>query len=113
MSFTLPRAIAQAPGRTQRQLERAKAAFSTFRSGEEDERAAQIAALPVVEWKGRALYTLTCPADFGKGPHQVNVPEAVLWALIDLRAFRCPYHPTAEQKTQAKLVPRQCRLFLS
>jgi hypothetical protein len=56
------------------------------------QRQEQIDALPVVAWRGRTLRTLTCMATSGKGPHAVNVPEALLWALIDLRAFRCPYH---------------------
>lgn len=51
-----------------------------------------IDALPTVKWKGRTLYTIRCAADFGNGPHNVNVPESVLWSLIDLRAFRCAYH---------------------
>jgi len=55
-------------------------------------RAAEIAALPLVVWRGRRLRTLRCRADFGAGPHDVNVPEAVLWALIDVGHFRCPYH---------------------
>jgi len=56
------------------------------------QRAAAIAQLPVVEWRGRALRTLRCAADFGRGPHNVNVPEYVCWALISLEHFRCPYH---------------------
>jgi len=55
-------------------------------------REAEIAQLPKVEWKGRNLYQLQCNGDFGKGPHPMNVPESVLWNLIDLRAFRCAYH---------------------
>jgi hypothetical protein len=58
----------------------------------EAQRAFEIAFLPRVEWRGRTLYTLTCAGDFGKGPHKVNVPESLLWSLIDLRVFRCPYH---------------------
>ncbi len=57
-------------------------------------REAEIAALPVVIWKGRTLYTLRCHGDYGKGPHDMNVPLYVPWALIDFRAFRCPYHVT-------------------
>ena len=55
-------------------------------------RAAEITALPLVAWKGRDLRTLRCHATFGNGPHDVNVPEALLWAVIDLRAWRCPHH---------------------
>ncbi len=52
----------------------------------------EIEALPMVEWRGRTLYSLRCDADFGNGPHVVNVPERVLWSLIDVRHFRCVYH---------------------
>lgn len=58
----------------------------------ERRREAEIAALPQVVWKGRTLYTLQCQAETGRGPHLVNLPELWLWALIDLRRFRCPYH---------------------
>lgn len=57
-----------------------------------DRRAREIASLPLVVWKGRTLRTLRCNGETGRGPHDVNVPEQHLWALIDLRAFRCPYH---------------------
>ncbi len=56
------------------------------------ERQHQIDQLPTVVWKGRRLYTITCHADSGKGPHVLNVPEALLWQLIALEAFRCPWH---------------------
>lgn len=52
----------------------------------------QMRALPQVEWKGKTLYTIRCHGTRGKGPHTVHVPESVLWSLIDIRAFRCPYH---------------------
>lgn len=55
-------------------------------------RAAAIAALPAVEWKGRTLRTVRCRGDFGRGPHDVNVPESTLWTLIHIEAFLCPYH---------------------
>ena len=58
----------------------------------ESGRAAEIAALPVVEWKGRRLHTLRCHGETGRGPHDVNVPESLLWSLISLRRYRCPYH---------------------
>lgn len=69
-------------------------AFFRDSRGEADEqqRANQIAALPVVTWKGRTLHTLRCHGETGKGPHDVNVAEWMCWALIDLRAFRCVYH---------------------
>jgi hypothetical protein len=72
---------------------RARAAFVELRGeAEAARRAAEIQQLPIVQWRGRTLYTLRCRADFGRGPHDVNVPEHVPWSLIDLRAFRCPYH---------------------
>ena len=55
-------------------------------------RAREIAALPTVVWKGRTLYTLRCDADFGRGPHLMNVPESVLWSLIHLSRYRCAWH---------------------
>ena len=56
----------------------------------------EIGALPVVEWKGAKLRTLRCNGSTGKGPHLVHVPEGVLWALIDFRAYRCVYHEGSE-----------------
>jgi hypothetical protein len=55
-------------------------------------RQAEIDRLPVVVWKGRTLYTLRCVGTSGKGPHDVNVPEGLCWALIGLDHFRCVYH---------------------
>ena len=55
-------------------------------------RETEIAALPVVLWKGRTLYTLRCNGTSGKGPHDVNVPLMLVWHLIDLRRFFCVYH---------------------
>jgi len=56
------------------------------------ERFRAIAALPTVVWKGRTLYTIRCQGDFGQGPHAVNVPESLLWALMSLEGFHCAYH---------------------
>jgi hypothetical protein len=55
-------------------------------------RAAEIAALPTREWRGRTLHTLRCQGDFGRGPHDMNVPLSLLWHLIDLRRFLCAFH---------------------
>ena len=55
-------------------------------------RQAEIAALPTVQFKGRTLYTLRCHGTRGKGPHDVNVPESLLWQLIGLTRYRCVYH---------------------
>lgn len=57
-----------------------------------ERRLREIAELPVVEWKGRTLYTLRCHGTSGKGPHDVNVPIALVWHLTDLRRYFCPYH---------------------
>lgn len=76
-----------------RWLIRARNAFITMVGVERAaERQRQINALPSVEWKGRTLRTVTCHAQFGRGPHVQNVPERILWALIDVRAYRCPFH---------------------
>jgi hypothetical protein len=55
-------------------------------------RGEDIRRLPTVDWKGRALFTLRCNGPFGNGPHDVNVPESLLWSLIDLDRFLCAYH---------------------
>ena len=55
-------------------------------------REAEIAALPTVAWKGQTLYTLRCHGVSGKGPHDVNVPLALLWHLISFKRFLCVYH---------------------
>lgn len=50
-------------------------------------------SLPLVTWKGKSLRTLRCNGTSGKGPHSQNVTEGQLWALIDLRHWRCAFHP--------------------
>lgn len=72
---------------------RARAAFVAWR-GPVDvvRRAEEIASLPVIEWKGKTLYALRCVGTSGKGPHTVNVPESLLWTLIRLDDFLCPFH---------------------
>jgi len=74
-------------------LRAAQAAFRQYR-GEDGyaEREAAIAALPVAEWKGRQLRAFRCHGETGKGPHDVNVPESLLWVLIGLDRWKCPYH---------------------
>ena len=57
-----------------------------------EERAAEIAALPCVDWRGRTLRTVRCNGTTGKGPHDYNVPESVLWHFRDIQRFVCPYH---------------------
>lgn len=55
-------------------------------------RASEIAALPTVEWKGRTLRTIRCHGETGRGPHDVHVPESLLWSLLDLQTYRCVFH---------------------
>jgi len=77
-----------------RQTEAARAMFRIARPGRkaEAERATEIAALPTVTWKGRRLYILRCHGETGRGPHDLNVPEALLWSLITLDRYVCPFH---------------------
>ena len=97
VSFYPDGAGARAPHQDARNA-RARAAFIEFR-GEADaeRRAAEIAALPAVTWKGRTLRTIRCHGTTGKGPHDVNVPESLLWSLIGLDGFCCVYHPRESQ----------------
>lgn len=77
----------------QRRAERAMRAFTeTHGAAAAWARAAFIGSLPIVEWKGQRLYTLRCHGTTGRGPHDVNVPEALLWTLIEPTTFRCPFH---------------------
>ncbi|HVL65757.1 MAG TPA: hypothetical protein VM364_00715 [Vicinamibacterales bacterium] len=77
----------------ERQADTARAAFLEVAGPARSfQRSLEIARLPRVDWRGRRLYTLRCQGTSGKGPHDVNVPEGLLWSLIDLRMFRCPYH---------------------
>ena len=55
-------------------------------------REAEIAALPVREWRGEKLRTVRCCGETGRGPHDVHLPEYLLCCLIDLRRYRCPFH---------------------
>lgn len=83
---------------------RAKSAFAELRTEAEVEaRAAEIAALPTVAWKGRTLYVLRCRGLSGKGPHDTNVPEGLLWSLLDFRAFRCPFHANSDIEPNDKI----------
>lgn len=77
-----------------RRMATAREAFVEFRGAADAERRArEIAALPAVTWKGRTLRTIRCHGTTGKGPHDVNVPESLLWSLIGLDDFCCVYHP--------------------
>lgn len=55
-------------------------------------RAAEIAALPAVLWREHELRTVRCHGDFGRGPHDMHLPERVLWSLIAIDMYRCAYH---------------------
>jgi hypothetical protein len=77
----------------ERQRLSAMTAFMEIRTeAEAVQRQAEIDALPAVEWKGKPLRSLRCNGISGKGPHVCNVPESMLWALIDLRSYLCPHH---------------------
>lgn len=78
----------------EKHVERAREVFRLAcpEEGAEERRAREIEALPVVEWKGNRLRTIRCCGKSGKGPHTVNVPESLLWSLLDLRDYFCPYH---------------------
>jgi len=76
------------------QARRARVAFREFRGPTaEASRATEIATLPAVVWKGKHLRTIRCHGTTGKGPHDCNVPEGLLWALMSLDRFHCVYHP--------------------
>jgi hypothetical protein len=76
-----------------RHTARAREAFVEFR-GEAAalDRAVAIARLETKVWRGQPVYRLTCQATFGRGPHDQFVPEGLLWALIDLGWWQCPFH---------------------
>jgi hypothetical protein len=72
---------------------RARAAFAVWRPGEQAERERAIRSLPTKLWKGRPVFQIRCHGTRGKGPHDVWVPEAMLWASIDpFRRWCCVYH---------------------
>lgn len=72
---------------------RAMDAFVQIRGADAvPQRQREIDALPALTWRGRLLRTIRCLGGFGNGPHDVNVPESLLWSLISVRGFRCAYH---------------------
>jgi hypothetical protein len=76
-----------------RWLRRTRAAFVIFRGASAVlERTEAIARLPTKLWRGRPVFLIRCHGDYGKGPHDVWLPERVLWALIDFDGYRCPFH---------------------
>lgn len=56
------------------------------------QRAEGIAALASKEWRGTRVFEVRCEGPYGRGPHVQWVPERVLWGLIDLSHFLCPFH---------------------
>lgn len=77
----------------QRQLETSRGAAKEWLSDlEVAQREREIAALPTIQWAGRTLYTIRCAGSYGNGPHVVNVPESLLWSLIDVNHFLCAFH---------------------
>lgn len=75
-----------------RSLARTIAAFREYRPGEEEERRAAIARVESKLWAGVRVYRVRCDGDFGRGPHDHWVPEYILWSLIDVTRYRCPFH---------------------
>ncbi len=76
-----------------RVLATARDAFVEVRGVEElARRTRAIAALPSKDWRGVRVFAVTCEGPFGRGPHVQWVPECVLWSLIDVRHFVCPFH---------------------
>lgn len=90
MPSTKKRAVGLHP---EAHLRRARAFFIDLEGvAAAEKRAAEIAALPAVAWKGHTLRTVRCAAEFGQGPHLIHLPEAVLWSLFRLDHFVCPWH---------------------
>lgn len=74
---------------------RVRAVFTeVYRPGAEatERRVEEIAALSRKDWKGVTVFQVRCQGDFGKGPHDVWVPEYLLWGLISPRRFYCAFH---------------------
>lgn len=76
----------------ERQTATVRAFFREVYPGRESVREQEISALPIKEWKGRKLRTIQCHGTRGKGNHFVHVPESLLWNLISLDNYCCPYH---------------------
>lgn len=85
--------VATPTERLDRQALRSKAVFlDAYGPSETLRRGFEIEGLPRVTWKGKRLFTLRCQGTSGKGPHDCNVPEGLLWQLLSLRDFLCVYH---------------------
>lgn len=76
-----------------KRMARARAQFVEVRGAAAvEQRAKDIAALPSKDWRGVHVVALRCEGPFGRGPHVQFVPEYLLWSLIDLRHWICPFH---------------------
>jgi hypothetical protein len=64
---------------------RARAAFEASGGFDPERRAAEIAALPEIDFEGRALVQLTCQ----RCRRPRNLPRSVCWSLISLAHYRC------------------------
>ncbi len=74
----------------ERHLPRAQAAFRLYVDDDDDacrRRAAEIADLPTVIFKGRTLKEVECI----RCRRKRNMPASCLWALIDVKRFVCPW----------------------
>lgn len=58
----------------------------------EEGRRKEIAALERKYWNGIEVFRVRCDGDYGRGPHDQWIPEYILWALIDVTRYRCPFH---------------------
>lgn len=74
-------------------------------------RASEIRALQAVLWKGARLRRILCWGTRGKGIHAVNVPESLLWSLIHIESYVCPYHTPDDPAHHGDMLNRRSRLF--
>lgn len=77
-----------------RKLARAIEYFIELRGWEDAVvRAAEIACLPTVVWRGERLRRVLCCGTTGRGNHYQNVPDWKLWARMTVAPYYCPFHP--------------------
>ena len=73
--------------------QRAIAFYEKFRGKDAvNQRKKEIADLDQKQFKGRTVYRIRCNADFGIGPHEQWLEEHLMWHLMDLAHYLCPYH---------------------
>lgn len=75
-----------------RSLARTIDAFREYRPGQESTRRAEIERLESKDWRGGRVFRVHCDGPYGRGPHDHWVPEYILWSLIDVTRYRCPFH---------------------